>query len=391
MAADTPRPAPNDRSVLFAPVRLGALELPNRVVMAPMTRSRADREGVPGALAPLYYAQRASAGLIVTEASQVAPEGRGYVFTPGIHDEAQVAGWCRVTQAVHATGGRIFLQLWHVGRISHESFQPGGRAPVAPSAIRHEGQTFTYDGPKPFATPRALETEEIPGVVAQFRRGAELAKAAGFDGVELHGANGYLIDQFLRDGTNRRRDRYGGPPENRARFLLEVTEAAAAVRGADRVGVRLSPLGRFNGMSDTDPLATFGGAVARLDRLGLAYLHMVERETPEPLPPEQQAILEGIRARWSGAYIACGAYDAGRAVQAVASGWAAAVAFGKPYVANPDLTRRLLEGAPLAEPDPKTFYGGDHRGYTDYPPLAPWSPTLAEGAAGGVPVQGQVG
>ena len=242
-----------ETSVLFTPARLGAVEIPNRVLMAPMTRSRAGRDGVPGPLAALYYAQRAGAGLIVTEATQVTPEGQGYIQTPGIHDQAQVAGWRKVTDAVHAAGGRIFLQLWHVGRVSHESFQPGGALPVSASAVPLDGQAWTYDGMKPHPTPRALATEEIPGVVAQFRKGAELAKEAGFDGVEIHGANGYLIDQFLRDGTNQRTDRYGGSAANRARFLLEVTEAVVAVWGADRVGVRLSPLGAFNGMSDSDP------------------------------------------------------------------------------------------------------------------------------------------
>ncbi|HEX6013810.1 MAG TPA: alkene reductase [Geminicoccaceae bacterium] len=356
----------SDLSVLFSPARLGAVQLPNRVLMAPMTRSRAARDSVPSALARVYYTQRASAGLIVTEATQVAPEGQGYVFTPGIHDDAQVAAWRRATEAVHAAGGRIFLQLWHVGRISHESFQPDGALPVAPSAIRHEGEAFTYDGPKPHPIPRALETDEVPRVVAQFRRGAGLAEAAGFDGVEIHGANGYLVDQFLRDGTNKRDDRYGGSVQNRVRFLLEVTEAVVDVWGADRVGVRLSPLGTFNGMSDSDPAATFGHAVEALDRLGLAYLHLVEQFGPEPLTAQQHAILRSIRGRWRGFYVANGAYDGERAAAVVASGWAGAVAFGEPFIANPDLPRRLLEGAPLAEPDRKTYYGGDQRGYTDY-------------------------
>ena len=240
---------------------------------------------------------------------------------------------------------------------------------MAPSAIRHEGEAFTHDGPKPHPTPRALGTDEVPAVVAQYRRGAELAKAAGFDGVEIHGANGYLIDQFLRDGTNKRDDRYGGSVQNRVRFLLEVTEAVVDVWGADRVGVRLSPLGTFNGMSDSDPAATFGHAVEALDRLGLAYLHLVEQFGPEPLTAEQHAILRRVRGRWHRFYVANGAYDGERAATAVASGWADAVAFGEPFIANPDLPRRLLEGAPLAEPDRRTYYGGDQRGYTDYPSL----------------------
>ncbi len=261
---------------LFTPFQLGALALPNRVVMAPMTRNRAGPGNVPGALAAEYYAQRASAGLIVTEATQVSPQGVGYPGTPGIHSEQQVAGWRRVTDAVHAAGGRIFLQLWHVGRISHPSLQPGGALPVAPSALAAKGDAFTASGPQPFVTPRALETTEIPGVVAQFEAGARHALAARFDGVEIHGANGYLIDQFLRDGTNRRTDRYGGSLQNRARFLLEVTEAVAGVWGAERVGVRLSPQGDFNDMHDSNPRATFGHAALALAPLGLAYLHAVE-------------------------------------------------------------------------------------------------------------------
>ncbi len=357
-------------SNLFTPTRLGAVEIPNRVLLAPMTRSRADRDGVPGPLAPLYYTQRASAGLIVTEASQVAPEGQGYILTPGIHTEAQVEGWRRVTNATHAAGGRIFLQLWHVGRVSHTSFQPNGAAPVAPSAIALPGEAWTYDGMKPYTTPRALETDEIAGVVAQYRRGAELAKQAGFDGVEIHGANGYLIDQFLRDGTNKRTDRYGGSAANRARFLLEVTEAVVAVWGADRVGVRLSPLGAFNDMSDSDPATTFGETVEALGGFGLAYLHMVEQFGPEKLTEEQLGVLRSIRARWHGPYIANGAYDAARGAEAVASGWATAVAYGVPFLANPDLPLRFLTGSELNEPDRATFYGGDGKGYTDYPATA---------------------
>jgi N-ethylmaleimide reductase len=354
-------------SVLFTPTRVGSVELPNRVLMAPMTRSRAGRDGVPGQLAALYYAQRASAGLIVTEATQVTPEGQGYIQTPGIHDEAQVAGWSRVTQAVHAAGGRIFLQLWHVGRVSHVSFQPGDAAPVSASAIALEGDAWTYDGMQPYSTPRALATEEVAQVVAQFRRGAELAKEAGFDGVEIHGANGYLIDQFLRDGTNQRTDCYGGSAANRARFLLEVTEAVVAVWGADRVGVRLSPLGSFNGMSDSDPAATFGEAVEALGGFGLAYLHLVEQFGPAPLTADELAVLRGIRARWHGPYVANGAYDAGRGAEAVASGWATAVAYGVPFLANPDLPLRYLTGGELNTPDKETFYGGDQKGYVDYP------------------------
>lgn len=364
-----------DLSVLFTPSRLGAIEIPNRVLMAPMTRSRAGRDEVPSPLAALYYAQRASAGLVITEATQVGPGAQGYIQTPGVYTEAQVAGWRQVTDAVHAAGGRIFVQLWHVGRVSHESFQPNGALPVAPSAIALPGNAWTYEGQRPHPVPRALEIHEIPGIVAQFKAAAGHAKAAGFDGVEVHGANGYLLDQFLRDGTNHRTDAYGGSPANRARLLLEVTDAVVEVFGADRVGVRLSPLGTFNAMSDGDPATTFGHAVAELDTRGLAYLHLVEQFGPVPLTPEQKAILRQVRERWHGAYIANGAYDGPRGAEAVASGWATAVSYGEPFLANPDLPLRLLKGAALNEPQRDTYYGGDARGYTDYPTAA-----LAEAA-----------
>jgi len=347
---------------LFSPVQVGPYAMPNRMVMAPMTRNRAGEGNVPTDLVALYYAQRATAGLIVTEATQVCREGQGYISTPGIHSDAQVAGWRRVTEAVHAKGGRIFLQLWHVGRISHTSFQPDGGAPVAPSAIAAEGSTFTAQGPQPFSTPRALELEEIPGVVAQYAEGARRALEAGFDGVEIHGANGYLVDQFLRDGSNRRTDAYGGPVENRARFLLEVTAAVVEVWGADRVGVRLSPTGSFNSMSDSDPARTFGYAVRELDRFGLAYLHVVEPVgSPEPL------VAPLLREAFRGPFILNGGFDRETANTALAQGKADLISFGSLYLANPDLPERFAEGAPLNAPDQKTFYGGDHRGYTDYP------------------------
>jgi len=352
----------HQQPTLFTPVQVGPYALPNRIVMAPMTRSRAGEGNVPTDLAVLYYTQRASAGLIVTEATQVAREGQGYISTPGIHSDAQVEGWRKVTDSVHAKGGKIFLQLWHVGRVSHTLFQPDGGAPVAPSAITLEGVTYTPEGPKPFSEPRALETSEIPGVVRQFADGARRALEAGFDGVEIHGANGYLIDQFLRDGTNRRTDAYGGPVENRARFLLEVTEAVAGVWGADRVGVRLSPTGTFNGMSDSDPAATFGYATRELDRFGLAYLHVVEPiGSPEPWVAPQ------LREAFRGPFILNGGFNRETANAALAQGKADLISFGSLYLANPDLPERFAEGTPLNNPDQATFYGGDHRGYTDYP------------------------
>jgi N-ethylmaleimide reductase len=354
---------------LFTPFRLGPYELKNRIVMAPLTRNRAGSGGVMGDLNVEYYAQRASAGLIVTEGSQVSLQGVGYPGTPGIHTPEQVAGWKRVTDAVHAQGGRIFLQLWHVGRISHPSLQPGGALPVAPSAIKPEGEAFTNDGPQAYVTPRALDAEELPGIVDQHRTAAENALAAGFDGVEVHAANGYLLDQFLRDGSNRRTDAYGGPAENRIRLLLEVVGAVAGVWGADRVGVRLSPVNTFNSIADSDPNRTFGTVARALGRLGLAYLHVVESDFAGSTAT-QGFDREAIRRAFGGTYLANGGYDLSRGNSALATGAADLVAFGAPYVANPDLVERFALGAALNEPDPETFYGGDAHGYTDYPFLA---------------------
>jgi len=355
----------NDRAAptLFTPVRLARHTLANRVVMAPMTRNRAGEGNVPRALGALYYAQRASAGLIVTEGSQVSPRGVGYPDTPGIHSEAQVEGWRRVTEAVHGEGGRIFLQLWHVGRVSHPSVQADGGLPVAPSALAAEGALYTPAGPLPYPVPRALEADEVAGVVEEFAAGARNALRAGFDGVELHGANGYLIDQFLRSGSNRRTDRYGGPVENRARFLLQVTAAVADVWGGDRVGVRFSPTGAYNGMSDSDPAGTFGYAAHALNRFGLAYLHVTE-----PVDTPQAArVAPLLRQVFRGPLVLNGGYDRAAADAAIASGAADLVAFGTAFLANPDLPARLAAGARLNAPDPATFYGGDARGYTDYP------------------------
>lgn len=349
---------------LFAPARLGPYPLRNRMVMAPLTRNRAGAGNVPHELNARYYGQRASAGLIISEASQVSPRGVGYPGTPGIHSPEQVEGWKLVTQAVHERGGQIFLQLWHVGRISHPSLQPDGELPVAPSAIKPEGQAFTTTGLQPFVTPRALETREIPGIVEDFRKAAGNALAAGFDGVEIHAANGYLIDQFLRDGTNRRTDEYGGSLENRARFLLEVIEAVAGVWGANRVGVRLSPVGSFNDMSDSNPQQTFEYAAEKLSRFGLAYLHVVELDADSAKPPFNFAAL---RKAFKGTYIANAGYTKERANAALKHGDADLVAFGTLFLANPDLPQRFAVDAPLNQPDQSTFYGGGEKGYTDYP------------------------
>jgi N-ethylmaleimide reductase len=354
---------------LFTPVQIGALTLPNRIVMAPMTRNRAAAGNVPGALAATYYAQRASAGLIISEAAQVMPEGQGYPATPGIHSDDQVAGWRKVTEAVHDAGGRMFLQLWHVGRVSHPDFQPGGALPVAPSAIRPAGQAVTLEGMKDFVTPRALDRSEIPGIIAAYRDGARNALAAGFDGVEVHGANGYLLDQFLRDGSNQRQDDYGGPVENRARLLLEVTSAVCEVWGSDRVGVRLSPLQPFNDMRDSDPEGTFSYTVEQLNPLNLAYLHVTEMGAEQRGVAGPSFDLGKLRDIFQGPYMTNAGYTRDRANAALAAGDADLVAFGVPYIANPDLVARFAADAPLNEADQATFYGGGAEGYTDYPTL----------------------
>jgi N-ethylmaleimide reductase len=349
--------------LLFQPLQLGALALKNRIVMAPMTRNRADARDAPHPLNARYYAQRASAGLIVTEGSQVSPQGKGYPGTPGIYSPEQVEGWRLVTEAVHAAGGRIFLQAWHVGRVSHPSLQPDGALPVGPSALQPAGKAMTATGLQPFVTPRALELSEIPGIIADFRRAALNAKAAGFDGVEIHGANGYLFDQFLRDSTNRRKDAYGGPVENRARLLLEVTDAAVEVLGAGRVGVRLSPLNPFNDLSDSDPQATFGQAAAALGRRGLAYLHLVRGGDDGSFD------WGALRRAFAGKVILAGGFDLAQAEATLAAGTADLIAFATAYLANPDLAERLRVDAPLNTPDRATFYGGGEKGYVDYPTL----------------------
>jgi N-ethylmaleimide reductase len=366
-----PDSAPADIATeLFAPLQLGPYRLANRIVMAPLTRSRAQAGDVPSALAPTYYAQRATAGLIVAEATQISPQGKGYAWTPGIHSDAQVAGWRKVTDAVHAKGSRIFLQLWHVGRISHPALQPGGALPVAPSAIRPEGQAFTETGFQPFVAPRALETAEIPAIVEDYRRAAQNAEAAGFDGVEIHAANGYLLDQFLRDSCNKRTDLYGGSRENRARFLFEVAEAVVGVWGADRVGIRLSPISPANDLGpDSDPEDTYSHVVRRLNDLGLVYIHVVEGATQGPREVPHGFDLQVLRRLFKGRYIANNGYDRALALDALRQGRADLVAFGRPFIANPDLVERLKRGATLSELKRDTLYGGGAEGYTDYPSL----------------------
>ncbi len=352
---------------LLSPMELGPLSLPNRVLMAPMTRSRADAGGNPTGIMAEYYMQRASAGLIISEGVVVSQQGKGYPNTPGIFTDEQEAGWARIVDAVHEAGGRIFAQLWHVGRVSHPSLQPGGALPVAPSAITATGQLFTPEGMKNFPTPRALETEEIAGIVEDFRQAAVRAKRAGFDGAELHGANGYLIDQFLRDGSNQRTDRYGGSLENRTRFLLEVVGAVSSVFGAARVGVRLSPLGSNQGMHDSAPQITFQFAASELRAFDLAYLHVVETRGSAGDSFDWRA----LRTAFGGAYVANGGYDHLSAAAAIVSGDADLVSFGAPFIANPDLVERFRSGAQLATGDRATYYTGGARGYTDYPTLEP--------------------
>ena len=356
---------------LFSPVRIGALELPHRVFMAPLTRCRASEGNVPNAMNVEYYQQRASAGLIISEATSVSPRGHGYPNTPGIYTAAQAEGWKKITEAVHAQGGHIFLQLWHVGRISHPSYQPNGELPVAPSAIKPRGQVFTGTAMMDYEVPRALETSEIPGIIAEYEHGARLAKEAGFDGVEIHNANGYLPDQFLRDGTNQRTDSYGGSVENRARFTLEITEAVVGVWGADRVGIRFSPAGVFNDMRDSDPLATFSHVLKELSRFSLAYAHITEVTAQDLAHGAVSGVgPRELRASFNGPIITAGGFTSETATAAIAEGWADAVAFGQLFIANPDLPARFKQGSPLNVPDEATFYAPGAKGYTDYPSLA---------------------
>ncbi|PZU19164.1 MAG: alkene reductase [Shinella sp.] len=355
-------------NTLFEPYALGGITLANRVVMAPLTRNRAAEGLVPSELAAEYYAQRASAGLIVTEATQVSRQAQGYQDTPGIYTEAQIDGWRKVAAAVHEKGGRIVMQLWHVGRVSHVDLL-GGEAPVAPSAIRAATKTFVNNGFADVSEPRALELDELPGIVDDFRKAAANAIKAGFDGVEVHGANGYLLEQFAKDGANVRTDAYGGSVENRARLMLEVTAAVAEEIGAERTGIRLSPVSPANGISSSDPQAQYDYIVDQLEALGIAYIHVVEGATggPRDVAPFDYA---SLRRRFSRTYIANNGYDLEVATSNVEEGKADLIAFGRPFIANPDLVERLQSGAPLSEMNPATLYGGGAAGYTDYPRFA---------------------
>ena len=366
---------------VFQPVKIGRYALPHRIVMAPLTRSRARQPGnVPTLLMASYYAQRATAALIISEATQVSMQGQGYAWTPGIHTQEQVEGWRVVTSAVHGSSGLMFMQLWHVGRISHPALQPDKMLPVAPSALKPDGMAFIENERGegelvPFVRPRALETAEIPYVVRQYIRGAQNAMAAGFDGIEIHAANGYLIDQFISSRTNKRADQYGGSVDNRSRFLFEIVEALVAIWGADRVGVRLSPLGSFNDIGDDDPETTFGSIAETLSRYGLAYLHFVNpamADLEKGQQPGSHALnmVNLIRKKYRGTLIAAGGFDLTTASGWIEQGRADAIAFGRKFIANPDLPLRLRLGAPLNADDPATYYGGGAKGYTDYPTLA---------------------
>ena len=354
---------------LFEPYALGAIQVSNRIVMAPLTRNRAGAGFVPGDLSVEYYAQRASAGVIITEASQISQQGQGYQDTPGIYTQAQIDGWRKVTAAVHGKGGRIILQLWHVGRISHVDLQPNGGQPVAPSAIRASTKTFVNNAFVEVSEPRALEIDELPGIVNDFRQAAANAIKAGFDGVEVHGANGYLLEQFAKDGANVRTDAYGGSVENRARLLLEVTAAVAQEIGAGRTGIRISPVSPANGISCSDPQAQYDYIVDQLDALGIAYIHVVEGATggPRDVAPFDYG---SLRRRFSKTYIANNGYNLELAASHLADGKADLIAFGRPFIANPDLVERLQSNAPLADINPATLYGGGAEGYTDYPRFA---------------------
>ncbi|MDQ6950580.1 MAG: alkene reductase [Mariprofundales bacterium] len=348
---------------LFSEIQLGELALSNRIVMAPMTRNRAPN-GIPTALMGEYYAQRATAGLIITEGAQISPQGVGYPATPGIYNDEQVSAWQQVIDDIHTAGGAVFVQLWHCGRISHPSFHDGA-LPVAPSAVQPAGQAVTYAGMQDFVTPRALAIEELANIVEQYRHAAEMAIKAGFDGVEIHSANGYLLDQFLRDGSNRRTDSYGGSIEHRVRLLIEVTTAVCNAIGANKVGVRISPVNAFNDMQDSDPQALFNHVASALSALSPAYLHVVEVTMAGAIDTEVD--MAQLRHHFDGRYIANGGYDRARGNSVIATEAADMVAYGVPFLANPDLPNRLKQETKLNTPDQATFYGGDAHGYTDYP------------------------
>ncbi len=360
---------------LFSSLKLGNLVLVNRIIMAPLTRMRSQQPGnIPHDLNAEYYTQRASAGLIISEATQISQQGQGYPATPGIHTNEQINGWKKVTDSVHHANGKMFLQLWHVGRISHSSHQPNNALPVAPSAIQPSGMVLTADWKQqPFEIPRALSVAEIADIVSDYRKAAENAKRAGFDGVEIHSANGYLLDQFLQNGSNHRTDNYGGSIENRARFLLEVVDAVSEVWGKDRVGVRLSPYGTFNDMQDSDPLSLFSYVLEQLSKRHIVYVHVIEPRATNAggggsdiLDQNLPSTSALFRQKFNGIFISAGGYNPELAKQAVESGAVDAVAFGRWFISNPDLPKKISQNLPLTKYDRTTFYGGGAKGYTDY-------------------------
>jgi N-ethylmaleimide reductase len=358
---------------------LGGLELPNRIIMAPMTRSRAGEGNVPTEINAEYYKQRASAGLIISEGTQISEQGVGYPWTPGIHSDAQLEGWKKVTDAVHKAGGRIFAQIWHVGRVSHPDFHDG-ELPVAPSAVKAEGQAFTADGMKDFVEPRALETEEIPGIVDDYARAAQNAMEAGFDGVEIHGANGYLIEQFIKDGTNNRTDKYGGTVENRARFVFEIIDAVGDAIGYQKTGIRFSPSGTSQGIHDSNVKHTYTYIINQLNEVDLAYIHLMEPmgdiSDKQNYPKN---VTDYFRDAYEGTIITNVNYDRKSGIKAIEDDTADLVAYARLFLANPDLPERFAEDAKLNKPDSDTFYGGDEEGYTDYPFMEEKEEAMAEG------------
>jgi N-ethylmaleimide reductase len=357
------------QSDLFKPTQLGQLKLSNRIVMAPLTRSRAGKGDTQGLINAEYYAQRATAGLIISEATQISQQGKGYAFTPGIYTKEQTKGWKLSTDAVHTQKGRIFAQLWHVGRISHPDLQIDHQLPVAPSAIKPEGKAFTEMGFKDFVTPRALETHEIPGIIEQYANAAKCALLAGFDGIELHAANGYLIDQFMRDKTNKRTDNYGGSITNRTRLILEVLQELKTIWPVEQIGVRLSPVSPANDIEDSNPMETFSYVVKELSNIGIAYIHCIEGITMGPRTVPSSFSFKTLRNMFKNIYIANNGYDLTLALKAREEDSADLICFGRPFIANPDLVRRLLIGATLNEAPKETWYGGGVGGYTDWPTL----------------------
>lgn len=352
---------------LFEPVKMGSITLKNRVLMAPLTRNRAHGDGTPKDMAIEYYQQRASAGLIISEATQISAMGKGYLDTPGIYNADHVEAWKKITDAVHDADGKIYCQLWHVGRISHTSLLPDGRQPVSSSAIQAKAQTFTANGFEDTSEPVALDKEGIDETIADYVNASEMAKKAGFDGVEVHAANGYLIDQFLQDGVNKRTDEYGGSVTNRTRFLREVVDAVASVWKPSEIGMRLSPLGQANDMDESAPIILFGNVYDYAVEKDLAYLHVVESFPGNEQSPEDEALMKELRERYKGFYMANGGYDEKTGAEAIENNHADAISYGRPFIANPDLPERYRTGAKLNEPDQDTFYGGGKEGYTDYP------------------------